>query len=370
MTCIHQDELQTILHLSARSRSFLRRIGYTTVAQLLELGKEGLRSELGPVDWATLFEVEERLADLYEQVPGLPRFASIAVLDLSGIAASALAQNKLRSVYQLARLSAEQIGDLPGVGEKSAREIRSKLDAHLSEHPLPVISLPSSLPPPTLADAALLARAEEQGISLDAIPVERLGLNRWWLVELRKGGFRTVGDLARQHKDAWKAMPRIQWTVNRYLGWLVEQTEATWANEIAAKGLSFLHRLRLERSTLAALAKESLWFLDERQRQVIRWRYGLDGEALRFREIGERLEVSTQRVQQMHKQALEALKAVQPDDPLAALRAWLACTLEEAGGALSKEKVLDKLRQDVYVGQVDPAGVVRLLFAVAEVGRA
>jgi hypothetical protein len=72
----------------------------------------------------------------------------------------------------------------------------------------------------------------------------------------------------------------------------------------------------------------------------------------------------------MHKRVLEALKAVQRHDPLADLRAWLACTLDEAGGALSQEEVVDKLRQDVYVGQVDPAGVVRLLFAVAEVGRA
>jgi hypothetical protein len=365
VTTNHTDELQAILHLSARSQSFLRRIGYTTMAQLLDLGEAGQRQALVLVDRGTFAEVQARLADLYEQVPDLPQPVSIDVLGLSPRAESALARNWLFTVNALARLSGEEIEALTRVGEKAASEIRSRLEAYLSEHTLPVVTLPASLPPPTLADADLLARAEERGIPLEAIPVERLGMNRWWLSELRQRGFETLGDLARQHKDAWKDVPRVQWTMNRFLGWLVEQDETTWAAEIAAEGLSFLHRLRLERSTLAAMVTGWLWLLDERQGQVISWRYGLDGETLRLREIGERLEISPQRVQQMHKGALQTLKAVQPEDPFAAMRAWLAYTLEQAGGVLSEEGILDRLRQDVYIGQVDPAGVVRLLLAVA-----
>lgn len=366
MTDARTDELQTILHLSARSRSFLRRAGYTTVAQLLELGDRGLRLELALVAGGALYEIQARLEDLYEQVAGLSRPVPLEALSLSGRVQGALAKNGLYTVNGLARLTGQEIEALPGIGKKTAAEVRSRLDAYLAEHALPVMTLPPSLPPPTLADPALLTRAREQGIALDAIPIERLGVSRPWLDRLRRGGFRTVGELAHQHRDGWKGVAIVGWTMNRYLGWLVEQDGATWADEIAARGLSFLHRLRLERITLAAMVQGWLRLLDERQAQVVRWRHGLDGETLRFWEIGERLEISTQRAQQMHKQALKTLTEVQPEGPVDALKVWLVYTLEQAGGTLAEEEILARLCQEVYISQIEPAAAVRLLLDTAD----
>jgi RNA polymerase primary sigma factor len=61
--------------------------------------------------------------------------------------------------------------------------------------------------------------------------------------------------------------------------------------------------ISLERETL----RRALRKLPERQREILRLRYGLDGESLTLAEIGRRLELSRERIRQLEREALERL---------------------------------------------------------------
>jgi RNA polymerase sigma factor (sigma-70 family) len=55
--------------------------------------------------------------------------------------------------------------------------------------------------------------------------------------------------------------------------------------------------------------------LSERERSVLRWRFGLDGETLSLREIAARLGVSAERVRQLENRALGKLRAAATGEP-------------------------------------------------------
>ena len=57
-----------------------------------------------------------------------------------------------------------------------------------------------------------------------------------------------------------------------YLTWLVEQEEVTWADEVADRGISQLHLMKLEETSLDELTDAWLYPLREREQQSIRWR--------------------------------------------------------------------------------------------------
>jgi len=59
--------------------------------------------------------------------------------------------------------------------------------------------------------------------------------------------------------------------------------------------------------------EEMLRDLTDRERDVVRARFGLDGVELTLRELGERFGVSAERVRQIEQQALEKLRSSAPD---------------------------------------------------------
>ena len=63
----------------------------------------------------------------------------------------------------------------------------------------------------------------------------------------------------------------------------------------------------VEAEELASL----LSLLSDRERTVLRWRYGLDGEELQPQDIARRLGLSTRRVQEIERRARAKLAAAE-----------------------------------------------------------
>ena len=64
-----------------------------------------------------------------------------------------------------------------------------------------------------------------------------------------------------------------------------------------------------DQQRIRVILSEGLKGLDERERVIVRWRYGLDGEAPQtLRSIGKHLGISRERVRQIEVQALHKLR--------------------------------------------------------------
>ena len=382
-----------VLNLSIRSYNCLQRSDLRTVAQVATLSDEELSAirQLGP---KTLAEIREKLAAYLSEHP-LPNEAEqsppepaaqeveplppqppsppldlipLGVLELSIRPYNALMRNDITTVEQLARMSDEQIKSVRNTGPKSLAEIKDKLKAYLAIHPLPTKSVSlageskPSPPPPPLADPKLLDSAQEKGIPLDKISVERLALPEWLQGSVQAANIQTIGELARQPRDKRVPLMGIIQRLNRYLTWLAEQDETAWANEVAGRGISPLYRLDLGETSLEALMEKWLSPLKNRERQVIRWRYGLEGEELTLEETGEYLDVTRSRVGQIQNKALSALKKSRRRPIIRLLGELLVYLLEQAGGMINEPQVEAALRRELVIGNVNPVGVARLTF--------
>ena len=326
-----------VLDLSTRTYNCLRRAGIHTVLNLASLTDEEILN-IRQVGIKTLAEIREKL-DTYldehpmpEQEPPLsekamlsehevssgdvdaspsdgqvpvPEDTPIDVLGLSMRPHHALTRGGINTIGQLVQMSSRQIRGIYSIGKKSLVEIEEKLDNYLAEHSLHIDTPVESDPPTSLIESALRKRAE--CAPLDGISIERLGLSesdiRNYLYQVDVD---SIGELMRRATDALGKAALLKERLERYLTWLVEQDETTWADEVAGRGISSLYWMELSETSLDDLI--SVWLsssdnIDDRDRHVIRWRYGLDEERLTLEEVGNRLGVSRERARQLEKQA-------------------------------------------------------------------
>lgn len=111
------------------------------------------------------------------------------------------------------------------------------------------------------------------------------------------------------------------------------------------------------------------WFahLDERQRQVLQWRYALIGGAeLTLEEIGKRLNLTRERVRQIESQALRHLSSPASRRVVHRLVAELHHAIVAEGGVMSETDLSDTLTGITEIGESNPQGVVRLLLGTSK----
>jgi RNA polymerase sigma factor (sigma-70 family) len=314
--------------------------------------------------YLTWLDKQDKVTWSVRSVP-VPRNTSIKVLDLSTRVHNALMLNGVTTIGQLVQTSSKQILGIRNFGDKSLTEIKKKLEAYLGEHPLlpPEPTLPVEPQPPVpLVDPLLLERAAQ--VPLGDISVERLALPVHWRNQLRRLGIESVGALTQQTTDVFGQDPLVANQLERYLTWLVEQDEAVWADEVAGRGISPLHRLALAETTLEDLTERWLSPLKPKERHVIRWRYGLNGERLTLEEAGKRLDVTRERVRQLQKRALSVLDRPRSHAVIRSLMELLVYLLKQAGGLMNEEQIEAALQQELIVGDVKPVCVAHLMFAL------
>jgi len=394
MSSHQKDPLIRVLRLSRRPYNCLRRAGIDTVGQLALLSDEqllGIR-ELGvqslaeikrklqvylsryPLGTGASYDTDGavspspgKVASVFRHRPQLEGTA-LEALGLSVRPYNALTRRGIKTVEQLVAMSDEQITAVRNIGTKSLTEIRKKLEAYLIRdsspaQPPPRVREPEPPSPfPPMVNPQVLELASERDIPLDRIRTERLALSQAVESLLHRAGIRTIGALARQPRDKWQANPIVQQRLPDYLDWLIEQNEDVWANEQSGRGLNPLHRLALAETTLEVLATSWLSVLSDRRRDIIRWRYGFDGEPLTLDDIGKRIGVSRERVRQILAKALGRLSHHVRRNQMDLVKLLLIHLLEDAGGVMSERQIEAALRREMIVGDVDPVTVSRLVF--------
>ncbi|MFZ5916523.1 MAG: sigma factor-like helix-turn-helix DNA-binding protein [Chloroflexota bacterium] len=292
--------------------------------------------------------------------------APLEVLNLSRRSYNGLRRAGYHTVGEVAVLGEGELWNVHQLGKKSVAEIRERLGDYLSVRLARVSSgvvggAPRrNLASTPLADPGLLDLARQKAVPIEAISVRRLGLSESLLALLAEEGIESVDRLARQPWGRWEWSGAILQPLSRYLEWLLAQQEPVWRAEVAGQGISPLHRLALSETSLENLVVRWLSPLQDRQRQIVRWRYGLDDHKLTLREVGDRLGVSRERVRQIQERALGVLGAPQSERVVRPFMALLRHLLEQHGGLINRPLLALALARELTVGAVDAVGVSRL----------
>lgn len=364
------------LGLSRGAYNCLWFAGLHTVAQVAALTDEELLTvrNLGAV---RLREIREKLASCSAEPPDTPALSNslspvdpiepltagqspvpantpIDVLGLSTRPHRTLMREGVVTLGQLAQIPSERILAIYSIGQESLTEIEEKLKTYLAEHPL----LPPE-PPSPLVDPSLLERVAQ--IPLDSISVGRLDLPIYWRDRLHHLAIESVGELARHSTDAFDPdSPIVEW-LNRYLTWLAGQDESAWADEVAGLGTSPMRHLMLAETTLDNLVWQWLGILNERERLILQWRYGFRGRRLTQDEVGERLNVTRERIRQLQSRALKLVTTPQAKSSIWPLVALLRQTFAEAGGLMTETEVKEAVVEAVEIEDGDPEWAGRLI---------
>lgn len=362
-----------VLGLSVRAHNAVARSGIKTVKQLAALGLDGvmairsvgtlLAEEIAtklaryghPLSTSASDEVQplptpdEALASSLRSVP-MP----LSALGLTVRTYNALFRSGISTIGELASLT--DLADIRNIGPTAIAEIEARLAAYEVDTAVINDSADTS-PLPPVADAPLL----------HAVSVGRLGLPHELNAQLGAAGLQMIGQVV-DGLSRHSYRPEVRQAVAAYLVWWAEQSPAARVAEVTATDPS---RMAAWRTALAGVVTCWLAPLDDRPRQIVRLRYGLDGPALTLEEVGQQLAITRERVRQLEKRALHRLKFGDTNlllDPIGAFATLLEQTLVENGGMMTVAECVAWLEaeEDMKLGPIRPVGVVELLCAVDE----
>ena len=360
------DALIDVLDLSVRAYNAVARAGIKTVKQLAALGPTGVMA-IRSVGTLIAEEITTKLARYdYPLVTPVPDENPVTLLlginvplkalRLSPRVYNALARARIRTIGQLATLSHDDLLGILNIGSTAIAEIDTRLATYREQ-------APNSEP---LADSAALP-PEANDPLLHAVSVARLGLPHEVNAQLGAAGLHMIGQVV-DSLSRYRDQPEVCQAVAVYLVWWAEQSPTTRAAEVTASGPSTIAAWR---ATLAGAVTCWLAMLDDRQRQIIRLRYGLDGPPLTLEEVGQRLGVTRERVRQIEQRARHRLQVRATDlllEPMDAFATLFEQTLVESGGVMTVAEYAAWLEAEeaLELGPIRLVGVVELLCAVDE----
>jgi len=386
------------LGLSIRPYNALMRRGIKTVQRLVRMSDDEIL-EVRNIGANSLAEMREKLAAFSYNPPSAepqrcaspyrsgkppsvepsadpssvssPDETPLAALGLSVRSYNALMRRGIKTVQHLARMSEDEILEVRNISAKSLAEARGKLAAFSYNPPLveptsvtPEPKASKSLFVPPVVGADLLRVLRKEGVPLDRISLERLALPDPVANEIHNRAVQTLADLCQQPLGTLPEEGAVIKRLHLYLNWLLKQDEETRQAEIAGQGISPVHRLMLQETSLDALIQKWLSVLKVNEQQIIRWRYGLDGEELTCEATGKRLGLTRQRVSQIQNRALSRLRRPQSRYLINSLTELLVAVLASAGGLIDEQQLGEALRRELQVERVDPVAAVHLVMLV------
>ena len=283
----------------------------------------------------------------------------LTALGLSLRAYNALVRAGIRTIGKLVALSDDDRQRIRNVGPTAIAEIEARLAAYQEEASGDTPNASSPLPPAT------------NDPLLQAVSVARLGLPHELNTKLGAAGLQMIGQVVNDLGQN-SHPPAVLQAVIAYLTWWAEQTPAARTAEVTATGPSPLAHPELrELVTLAAAIDDWLAQLDDRPRQVVRLRFGLDGPALTLDEVGRRFGVTRERIRQIEKKALRELRQkhrAKVARPIVSFTALLRHELivHEQGWPLDKCMAWLRSNDEIRLGSIEPLGLLNLLSAVDE----
>lgn len=366
-----------VLGLSVRAYNAVVRSGIKTVEQLAALGPTGVMSirsvgtliaeeiatklaRYGPPLTAPAPDEVQRLPMSDEPLAGSLRSvqAPLQALGLSVRTYNALFRSGISTIGKLAALSRADLATIRNVGPTTAADIEGRLAAYQGKTP--------GIDEPAKTFSRSPAASDPL---LHAVSVGRLGLSHELNAQLGAARLQMIGQIVdSQLSNNYR--PEVRQAVAAYLAWWAEQSPAARAAEVTATGPSPLNRQELrDRVTLAAAVDDWLSILDDRPREVIRLRFGLDDPALTLAEVGQRLGVTRERVRQIEKKTLTSLRRkhrARVARPILDFAGLFEQTLVDNGGMMTVAECVAWLEaaEDLTLGPIRPTGVLELLCTV------
>lgn len=234
------------------------------------------------------------------------------------------------------------------------------------------ITLSTNWPEQSLVRSSDYQFLKQADIPLDSISVSRLALPTGLEMQLRLLQIETIDAVARQSKAVLKTVLRhheeyidiLTRNLKAYLTWL--PTQNSWDDEIANQGDSLLYLIWLKETTLEKVVDNLLNRIPhERNRKVIRLRFGLDGGGQRtLEQVGEQLDLTRERIRQIEKRAFDRLKKGIKDSLVQALYSAIADEMEARGGLMSIAQIREPIMDLTEVGEVDLDSTISLLLSL------
>lgn len=281
--------------------------------------------------------------------------ALVQTLPLNARTLGALRRAGVFTVDQLRRMTDEELSRLRGLGPGRIAEIKALLPVHLP-------AVPSS------PDAALQAEAVSLRPDVASSSVRVLELSANLTRRLESAGITTLGQLVEGGEALLAEVPRvgagsirrIQAQMEAYLLRALETVGEDVPGIVAETQAASAQGTLDERLTVLVSRLSS-----QRLVRLMTWRYGLDGRVRTLEEVGRQLGVSRERVRQLERLAIRALRQEHPTEVENLSRAPHEA-LAAVGGVAPMAYMLKQLPTLFRIERLDLSGAARLLLELSD----
>ena len=279
--------------------------------------------------------------------------AHIVNLGLSRRTYNRLARSGIKTISDLVSLSKDQILNIKGIGYFSYAEIERCLSSYSPSQILPK----QDISHPYLNKYQLLCDDVRPIIYLDFSPRINHALERAEIDTISKLIRITNQELFPIKGIGKKSLDEIEKKLQDYMS-----NANNIGNSKNSRNELFTSEI-IETASIEQSISTCLSILNARNQQIIRWRHGLDGDALTLADIGVVLGISRERVRQLESAAIRKLKIRRRDYYLKDLINYIVGIFESKGGIIrdSEFDYLFRLEEIFDIGNIRLIGVLRFL---------